>query len=600
MGQPDVTDNTTIPSDAELITAVRDGDATAYGTLFERHRDAAVRLGRQLVGPGDADDLVSDAFVKVLRVLQRGGGPDVAFRAYLLTAVRRLHIDKIRVAKKIAPTDEVEQFDRGVPFADPVVAKFEHAAAAKAFASLPERWQLVLWHLEVEGQKPAQIAPLLGVSANTVSALGYRAREGLRQSYLQVHVADAAADDCRWVIERLGAHVRKGLSARDERAVEDHLDGCRSCAAICLELTEVNSDLAGFIAPILLGTAAAGYLASTGSTAGGAGAVFARVAALAKAHAGIAAGGVAGVVALAVTTVIITHQPQPPADNASNPAVQARIVNPANSTTTPRSRPGAPPPGGQNTTGGRGLEPPLPGAFLLPPFATGSVTSTSQTTAGSSHVRSTHSNTGRLPVSTQNPTGPPVTGPTGTAPTGTGPTGTDPTTTGPPSTAPTTTRPTSTGPTTSPPSTRPTTTHPTTTRPTTTHPTTTHPTTTSPTTTRPPGRTTIDLSLTGSPLLPSTRLTLHIAANPRRPTSGALAVRILVSVPGQLSVSGSGWSCPITGPQEITCTSSPTATPHPIVASWSLLLPGLKAVALVSASDNSDPHLLNNVIHWLL
>src|SRR3954451_19018345 len=84
------------PGDAELISAVRGGDSDAYGELFARHVDAARRLARQLTGPADADDLVSDAFTKVLTVLQRGGGPDLAFRAYLLTAVRRLHLDKIR------------------------------------------------------------------------------------------------------------------------------------------------------------------------------------------------------------------------------------------------------------------------------------------------------------------------------------------------------------------------------------------------------------------------------------------------------------------------------------------------------------------------
>src|SRR6059058_2646777 len=79
------------PGDAELIAAVRGGDVDAYGELFARHVDSARRLARQIAGPSDADDLVSDAFTKVLLVLQRGGGPDLAFRAYLLTAVRRLH-----------------------------------------------------------------------------------------------------------------------------------------------------------------------------------------------------------------------------------------------------------------------------------------------------------------------------------------------------------------------------------------------------------------------------------------------------------------------------------------------------------------------------
>ncbi len=212
----------------------------------------------------DADDLVSDAFAKVLGVLQRGGGPDIAFRAYLLTAVRRLHVDKIRAGAKLTTTDDLEPFDPGVPFQDTAVEGFESEAAAKAFASLPERWQLVLWHLEVEGQKPADIAPLLGMSANSVSALAYRAREGLRQAFLNQHAQEMDDDTCRWTHQHLGAYVRNGISRRDATKVEEHLDECRKCMAVYLELTEVNSNLAGILAPLLLGGAATAYLAAAG------------------------------------------------------------------------------------------------------------------------------------------------------------------------------------------------------------------------------------------------------------------------------------------------------------------------------------------------
>ena len=105
----------TAPSDAELIALVRGGDAHAYGTLFERHRESANRLARQLVSSADADDLVSEAFIKVLWVLKDGGGPDIAFRPYLLTAVRRLHVDRIRSNSKVTPSDEMDRFDPGVP-----------------------------------------------------------------------------------------------------------------------------------------------------------------------------------------------------------------------------------------------------------------------------------------------------------------------------------------------------------------------------------------------------------------------------------------------------------------------------------------------------
>ena len=250
-------------SDADLIAAVRTGDLESYGELFARHAEAARRLARQLTrGSGDAEDLVSDAFAKVMEVLRRGGGPDEAFRAYLLTSLRRLHVDRTRVTARATPTDDIGAYDAGVPFLDTAVAGFENEAAAEAFASLPERWQLVLWHTEVEGAKPADVAPLLGMSPNSVAALAYRAREGLREAFLAAHAARSEDQDCRTTQGMLGAYVRGNSSRRDAGKVEDHLEGCRRCAGIYLELVEVNSGMGALLAPLLLGGAAAAYVGS--------------------------------------------------------------------------------------------------------------------------------------------------------------------------------------------------------------------------------------------------------------------------------------------------------------------------------------------------
>jgi len=312
------------PSDGELISAVRAGDTDAYGELFARHVDAARRLARQLVSAGDVDDLVSEAFAKVLVVLQRGGGPDLAFRAYLLTAVRRLHVDRIRAGARLHTTGDLTPFDPGVPFRDTAVEGFESAAAARAFASLPERWQLVLWHTEVEGQKPAEVATLLGMTPNSVSALAYRAREGLRQAYLSMHAQDVDEDACTRTRANLGAYVRGGLSRRDAARVEQHLEECRRCAAIYLELTEVNSHLGAVLAPVLLGVAAAAYLGATG-TAGGSVAAGGVVALLGRArdavltHGPTAAVAGAAASAVAVGLLVTLQQPHgglPTADNA--------------------------------------------------------------------------------------------------------------------------------------------------------------------------------------------------------------------------------------------------------------------------------------------
>jgi RNA polymerase sigma factor (sigma-70 family) len=315
------------PGDAELISAVRGGDVDAYGQLFSRHVAAARRLARQLAAAGDADDLVSEAFAKVLGALQRGGGPDLAFRAYLLSTVRRLHVDRLRAASHLHTTDDLTPFDAGVPFRDTALEEFETDAAARAFASLPERWQMVLWHTEVEGQRPAEVAPLLGMSPNSVSALAYRAREGLRQAFVSMHApADAGRPDCAWTRRHLGSYLRHGLARRDGRRLEEHLRECRACAAVHLELYEENARLAGLLGPAVLGGAAAAYVggaAATGVGGVGLGVLMGRLRdlALANAPATVAAGvTVSAVVAGGAFLAVQGPEPSSVAEASAGPA----------------------------------------------------------------------------------------------------------------------------------------------------------------------------------------------------------------------------------------------------------------------------------------
>ncbi|MFI6677745.1 sigma-70 family RNA polymerase sigma factor [Kribbella sp. NPDC050470] len=344
------------PSDAELIARVRNGDLEAYGELFGRHHHAAERMARQLVPANDADDLASDAFAKVLDALRAGGGPDISFRAYLLTTVRRVHVDRIRSGRKVQATDDIASYEREPEgFNDPTVTGFESGAAAKAFASLPERWQAVLWHTEVEGEKPAAIAPLLGLTANGVSALAYRAREGLRQAYLQQHLADVAGDRCRWTTERLGAYVRGGLTKRENRNVREHLDDCAKCTAVYLELVEVNSALPALLAPALLGTAGLGYLAAASGAKVGLVGFFVTGWKKATENSTRTAVGAGAVMVVAVAAVLaamaLTGDETPPAAISNPPAQQPTQQPPGTQPTVPPVKPSpTKPPATQPTT----------------------------------------------------------------------------------------------------------------------------------------------------------------------------------------------------------------------------------------------------------
>lgn len=257
-----------VVSDPELITQVRGGDRSAFGELYRRHSGAATTLARQFArSPAEADDLVSEAFARVLDQLLTGHGPDTAFRAYLFTSLRNTAYDRTRKDRRLQFTDDMTGHDQAVAGDDPVVAQVENGLVAAAFARLPERWQAVLWHTQVEGESPAAVGALLGMAPGAVSSLAFRAREGLREAYLQAHLADTAGESCRTTVERLGAWTRNGLSRREKTQVDAHLAGCERCRALGAELQEVNTGLRALLAPVLLGAAAAGYLASLGPIA---------------------------------------------------------------------------------------------------------------------------------------------------------------------------------------------------------------------------------------------------------------------------------------------------------------------------------------------
>src|SRR5437899_2363521 len=96
------------PDDSALLAATRSGDAEAYGVLYVRHVEAARRLARSLAGDsGEAEDLVSEAFVKVLAALYRGGGPDSSFRAYLYTALRNVFYSVRLRDRRLEFTDDL-------------------------------------------------------------------------------------------------------------------------------------------------------------------------------------------------------------------------------------------------------------------------------------------------------------------------------------------------------------------------------------------------------------------------------------------------------------------------------------------------------------
>lgn len=247
--------------DEELLAAVRAGDTGAYAALYRRHLGAALAQARRLVGSQEGQDVAQEAFLKVLRAITRGGGPQDGFAAYLMRAVHNEAIDRLRRSREAAVEDvedveAVESVESSGP-AGPADAgeQLDRDLLHRAFSALPHQWQRVLWLTEVDGMAPREVAPQLRRSPNAVAQLSRRAREGLRSAWLQAHVdRSLVAPGCRQTAGELGAYERGQLSAARTERTAAHLEDCVRCSVALRDLQALSTRMRGVLLPLALGS----------------------------------------------------------------------------------------------------------------------------------------------------------------------------------------------------------------------------------------------------------------------------------------------------------------------------------------------------------
>ncbi|TDP93119.1 RNA polymerase sigma factor (sigma-70 family) [Leucobacter luti] len=217
-------------ADGHLIAAARNGDRDAFGQLWQQHHQAVCALTYPLAF-ADTEDTVSEAFTAVWDQLQRGRGPVEHFRAYVVAvsrniASRRYHERQRTVTSELleeTPAEDSTDFTDGGSETRDIIA---------AFASLPDRWQQILWWQEVEERPRTEIAERLSLSPNSVSALTRRAREGLRLEWLRQQLPNAVASGHEDIVELLPKFVRGAVSGELQRGVATHLSACTECAGL--------------------------------------------------------------------------------------------------------------------------------------------------------------------------------------------------------------------------------------------------------------------------------------------------------------------------------------------------------------------------------
>ena len=172
-------------TDGVLVRAAKSGDASAFGELYERYRDAIYRYCLSRTGTAhDAEDLTSDVFVKALHSIDRYQERGLPFVAFLYRIARNAAIDRSRTLKQPLSVDELvtQPASRQNVEADAMLA-VDRSILLAALTKLKTEHRDVIVMRFIEGYSALEVAAALGKTEGAVRTLQHRALERLRKEF---------------------------------------------------------------------------------------------------------------------------------------------------------------------------------------------------------------------------------------------------------------------------------------------------------------------------------------------------------------------------------------------------------------------------------
>ena len=178
-----------VPTDAELVRALVDGDRQVLRTLYDRHAPwLTLRLERRCANPDVVDSVVQDTFIAVWQkaATWSGRGPVAAWIWGI--AVRKL-IDRLRrePGSRHVPwpwswrEPWEERTATGPSAEEQVLLGVEFGDLAGALNRLSPELRAVVQATVLDGLSTHEAATLLGVPSGTVKSRMHRARLQLRE-----------------------------------------------------------------------------------------------------------------------------------------------------------------------------------------------------------------------------------------------------------------------------------------------------------------------------------------------------------------------------------------------------------------------------------
>lgn len=172
--------------EARLLARYGAGEEAAFDELVERYREQSFWVARHLTGNDEmANDVVQDAFVRLLRHHRRYDPRRSSFRAWFLQIVRNMAIDHLRKARIRHSQDAVEAAPDAAPQADAVENAELGVRIRAVLDTLPERYRQLIVLRDVEELGPQDIAAMTGADYGTTRWRIHNARKLFRQEWVR-------------------------------------------------------------------------------------------------------------------------------------------------------------------------------------------------------------------------------------------------------------------------------------------------------------------------------------------------------------------------------------------------------------------------------
>jgi RNA polymerase sigma factor (sigma-70 family) len=225
------------PTDAELAALLANGDPSAWGDIFDRHRDAVWRLGLAVTRrPEEADDVLSVTFLKAVESIKQLDEPE-RLRPWLLSIARRAALDRVRPARtRETPSELIDTLAEvsGPPDDGELLSGLTRGEiaglVAAALDGLDPRDRAALELADGQGASGDDVAGALGVRRANAYALVANARERFSASVGALLVARHGRGECQDVDQLLAGWDGR-LDIRLRKRLARHVRGCESCGA---------------------------------------------------------------------------------------------------------------------------------------------------------------------------------------------------------------------------------------------------------------------------------------------------------------------------------------------------------------------------------